>query len=121
MIRGSSVESATCALRLSLFNVFLKTPISIWQPGPIWKILKNLKIVYGKRQISFAQTPGFLLRSVLPKDYRIFEPDVLARLLKIFNDDALNNTNGDIFGRVYEYFLMRDLFLPRLMSVEIEV
>ena len=48
-----------------------------------------------------------LLQGVLPKDFRIFEPDVLTRLLKIFNDDALNETNGDIFGRIYEYFLMK--------------
>lgn len=48
-----------------------------------------------------------LLQGVLPKDFRIFEPDVLARLLKIFNDDALKDTNGDIFGRIYEYFLMK--------------
>ena len=48
-----------------------------------------------------------LLQGVLPKDYQIFEPDVLSRLLKIFNDDALNETNGDIFGQIYEYFLMK--------------
>ena len=31
--------------------------------------------------------------------------DVLGRLLRIFNDPALKNANGDIFGRIYEYFL----------------
>jgi len=47
------------------------------------------------------------LAGVLPKDYHIFENDVLSRLLKIFNDDALQKTNGDLFGRIYEYFLMK--------------
>lgn len=48
-----------------------------------------------------------LLSGVLPKDYRIFEPDVLARLIKIFNDEALQTASGDVFGRIYEYFLMK--------------
>lgn len=48
-----------------------------------------------------------LLQGVLPKDFRIFESDVLKKLLKIFNDDALSNTDGDIFGQIYEYFLMK--------------
>lgn len=48
-----------------------------------------------------------LLQGVLPKEYRIFEPDVLARLLKIFNDDSLKDTAGDVFGQIYEYFLMK--------------
>lgn len=46
------------------------------------------------------------LKGVLPKEYQIFEDDVLTRLLKIFNDEALNEANGDVFGRIYEYFLM---------------
>ncbi|MBU0467970.1 MAG: type I restriction-modification system subunit M, partial [Candidatus Omnitrophica bacterium] len=47
------------------------------------------------------------LAGVLPKDYQIFDNDLLARLLKIFNDEVLRNTNGDVFGRIYEYFLMK--------------
>ena len=47
------------------------------------------------------------LKGVLPKDYQIFDNDLLGRLLKIFNDEALRNTNGDVFGRIYEYFLMK--------------
>ena len=46
------------------------------------------------------------LKGVLPKDYQIFEGDVLKNLLKTFNDKALQETTGDIFGRIYEYFLM---------------
>lgn len=47
------------------------------------------------------------LVGVLPKDYTIFERTVLEDLLKIFNRDALRNANGDVFGRIYEYFLMK--------------
>jgi type I restriction enzyme M protein len=47
------------------------------------------------------------LKSVLPKDYQIFESDVLKSLLKTFNDKALQAATGDIFGRIYEYFLMK--------------
>ncbi|KIE43936.1 type I restriction-modification system subunit M [Geobacter anodireducens] len=47
------------------------------------------------------------LSGVLPKDYQIFDNDLLGRLLKIFNDGALRNASGDVFGRIYEYFLMK--------------
>ena len=47
------------------------------------------------------------LVGVLPKNYDILESDLLGRLLKIFNDQALQRANGDVFGRIYEYFLMK--------------
>ena len=43
----------------------------------------------------------------LPKDYTKFGNDALEDLLKIFNRDALRSANGDVFGRIYEYFLMK--------------
>ncbi len=46
------------------------------------------------------------LRGVLPKEYTIFERTVLEDLLRIFNREALNTVSGDVFGRIYEYFLM---------------
>jgi type I restriction enzyme M protein len=48
-----------------------------------------------------------ILTGNLPKEYSRIEPDVLRSLLRIFNDSALNETNGDVFGRIYEYFLMK--------------
>jgi len=46
------------------------------------------------------------LNNVLPKDYHIFtDRKVLEELLKIFNREALKTAGGDIFGRIYEYFL----------------
>lgn len=47
------------------------------------------------------------LRGVLPKEYHIFDSDLLTRLLKVFNDEALKEANGDVFGRIYEYFIMK--------------
>jgi len=46
------------------------------------------------------------LHNVLPKDFHIFtDRKVLEELLKIFNREALKTSGGDIFGRIYEYFL----------------
>ena len=48
-----------------------------------------------------------VLAGNLPKEYAKLDPDVLRGLLRIFYDSALNTTNGDVFGRIYEYFLMK--------------
>lgn len=45
------------------------------------------------------------LQGALPKNYNIFDNDLLAELLKIFNSEQLKNATGDVFGRIYEYFL----------------
>jgi type I restriction enzyme M protein len=47
------------------------------------------------------------LLNQLPKDYDKFENDVLEDLLRIFDSEVLRNATGDIFGRIYEYFLMK--------------
>ena len=47
------------------------------------------------------------LRGQLPKDYDGFDPDLLENLLRIFDREALRNASGDVFGRIYEYFLMK--------------
>ncbi|WP_339686615.1 class I SAM-dependent DNA methyltransferase [uncultured Nonlabens sp.] len=45
------------------------------------------------------------LLGVLPKSYNLFEKDLLQRLIRIFNDEALDHMPGDAFGQIYEYFL----------------
>lgn len=46
------------------------------------------------------------LEGVLPKrEYQELDNDVLGTLLRTFNDPALKSATGDIFGRIYEYFL----------------
>ena len=46
------------------------------------------------------------LDGVLPKnEYQELDNDVLGNLFRTFNDPALKSATGDIFGRIYEYFL----------------
>lgn len=47
------------------------------------------------------------LKGVLPKDYGIFEPQVLEDLMRLFNSEQIRQATGDVFGRIYEYFLAR--------------
>ena len=46
------------------------------------------------------------LRGVLPKnEYQELDNDVLGQLLRTLNPDELKRVSGDVFGRIYEYFL----------------
>lgn len=46
------------------------------------------------------------LRGALPKaEYQELDNDVLGQLLRTLNPDELKRVSGDIFGRIYEYFL----------------
>ena len=47
------------------------------------------------------------LLNQLPKDYDKFENSVLEDLLRIFDSETLRAASGDLFGRIYEYFLMK--------------
>jgi type I restriction enzyme M protein len=47
------------------------------------------------------------LLNVLPKDYGIFEPKVLEDLMRQFNSEQIKQATGDVFGRIYEYFLAK--------------
>lgn len=54
------------------------------------------------------------LTGVLPKSYTDFSDELLAELLRIFNNSALDDVGGDIVGRIYEYFLSK--FAPVVAS-----
>lgn len=46
------------------------------------------------------------LRGVLPKnEYSELDNSVLGQLLRTLNPDELRRVSGDVFGRIYEYFL----------------
>ena len=45
------------------------------------------------------------LKGVLPKNFSIFSKDLLRELLRIFNKEVLQKAEGDLFGKIYEYFL----------------
>ena len=45
------------------------------------------------------------LAGQLPKDYQRFEDDVLEEMMRTFDSETLRTASGDVFGRIYEYFL----------------
>ena len=46
------------------------------------------------------------LNGILPKgEYQELDNDVLGQILRTFNKAALKTATGDVFGRIYEYFL----------------
>lgn len=46
------------------------------------------------------------LRGVLPKsEYKELDNQVLGQLLRTLNPEELRSVSGDVFGRIYEYFL----------------
>jgi type I restriction enzyme M protein len=46
------------------------------------------------------------LRGVLPKaEYQELDNEVLGQLLRTLNPEELKSVSGDVFGRIYEYFL----------------
>ena len=52
------------------------------------------------------ETDYLSLDGALPKsEYQELGDDDLGQLLRTFNDPALEKADGDVFGRIYEYFL----------------
>jgi type I restriction enzyme M protein len=47
------------------------------------------------------------LRGQLPKEYDKFDDKLLEDILRAFDSESLRNASGDVFGRIYEYFLMK--------------
>jgi type I restriction enzyme M protein len=45
------------------------------------------------------------LNGVLPKNFSILSKDLLRELLRIFNKEVLQKAEGDLFGKIYEFFL----------------
>jgi type I restriction enzyme M protein len=45
------------------------------------------------------------LAGQLPKDYEQFEDELLESMMRKFDTEALRKASGDVFGRIYEYFL----------------
>lgn len=46
-----------------------------------------------------------VLKGALPRSYTAFDPEFLAELIKLFDRPAIKTATGDVFGRIYEYFL----------------
>ncbi len=47
------------------------------------------------------------LEGILPKSYHDFDEKLLRDLVRVFNKDAIKKAKGDVFGRIYEFFLMK--------------
>jgi len=47
------------------------------------------------------------LAGILPKNYQELDADLLRGLIRVFNKDSVKKLTGDVFGRIYEYFLMK--------------
>ena len=45
------------------------------------------------------------LKGQLPKDYQLFDDNVLEEMMRTFDSAVLREASGDVFGRIYEYFL----------------
>jgi len=75
------------------FDVILKTP----KDGNLGTALNA-----AMEAIETAFTP---LAGQLPKDYARFEGGVLEEMMRTFDSEGLRTASGDVFGRIYEYFL----------------
>jgi type I restriction enzyme M protein len=47
------------------------------------------------------------LQGILPKNYHELDKDLLRELIRVFNKDSVKKIKGDVFGRIYEFFLMK--------------
>lgn len=47
------------------------------------------------------------LAGILPRGYQTMDEKLLRDLVRVFNKDAVRNASGDVFGRIYEFFLMK--------------
>jgi type I restriction enzyme M protein len=47
------------------------------------------------------------LAGILPKNYQELGSDLLKGLIRVFNSEAVRKIDGDAFGRIYEFFLMK--------------
>lgn len=55
--------------------------------------------------MSLIEDDNPILKGVLPKGYLRISDDLLIATMKVFNNVEFDRENGDIFGKVYEFFL----------------
>ena len=76
------------------FDYLVSLPDSEDRPEALIKAMESIEEDYES------------LRGVLPKsEYQELDNEVLGQLLRTLNPDELKEADGDIFGRIYEYFL----------------
>jgi len=76
------------------FDYLVALPDSEDRANAIIKAMESIELDYNN------------LSGVLPKsEYQELDNDVLGQLLRTLNPDVLKKVSGDVFGRIYEYFL----------------
>lgn len=111
-----SAKSALFLPKEAQYEYLVNLPENIASAGLINKDghpMNSLgEVVNNAMQLIEAQSEQ--LTGVLPKSYTDFSDELLAELLRIFNNSALDDVGGDIIGRIYEYFLSK--FAPVVAS-----
>jgi type I restriction enzyme M protein len=79
--------------KAALFDQIIKTPKDKSMGAALTKAMETV-------EHSFQPLAG-----QLPKDYEKFDNDLLDRMMRTFDTEALRKASGDVFGRIYEYFL----------------
>jgi type I restriction enzyme M protein len=79
--------------KAALFDEIIKTPKDKSMGAALTKAMETV-------EASFQPLAG-----QLPKDYEKFDNELLDRMMRTFDTEALRKASGDVFGRIYEYFL----------------
>lgn len=75
------------------YDALLKLPEDVDLGGALNQAMKRIE----------EESP--MLVGVLPREYAGFDPGLLKDLVRIFAREELRTATGDVFGRIYEYFL----------------
>lgn len=111
-----AAKSALYLPKEAQYNYLLNLPENIASAGLINKDGHKMnslgEVVNNAMQLIEDQSEQ--LAGVLPKTYTDFSGDLLAELLRIFNNKAFDEVGGDILGQIYEFFLNK--FAPQVAS-----
>ena len=77
----------------SRFDVIMKTPKDGNLGAALTSAMEGIEATFSP------------LAGQLPKDYGRFEGSVLEEMMRVFDSEGLRSAGGDVFGRIYEYFL----------------
>lgn len=74
---------------------------------------ENLGVALNNAMVLIEEQSEQLI-GILPKTYTSFQGDLLQKILRIFNNQTIDQIGGDVIGRIYEYFLGK--FAPAVAS-----
>lgn len=111
-----AAKSALYLPKEAQYDYLLNLPDDIASAGLInkdgHKMNSSGEVVNNAMQLIEDQSEQLV--GVLPKSYTDFSGDLLAELLRIFNNKAFDEVGGDILGQIYEFFLNK--FAPQVAS-----